>query len=61
VTWERICLWVSVAAFLGTAASIGYAYLVAPASWTRTVFSISVLVWIASAACVYGAGRRKRS
>ena len=61
MTWERICLWASVAAFLGAVASIGYAYLVAPVPWTRMVFGISVLVWIVSAACVYAANRRKRS
>lgn len=59
MTWERICFWASVISFLGVVASLGYAYLVAPAPWTRTVFGISVLLWIVSAAGYYGASRRK--
>jgi hypothetical protein len=60
VTWERICLWGLVASFLGVVTSIGYAYFVAPAPWTRMAFAISVLVWIVSAAFVYTINRRKR-
>jgi hypothetical protein len=60
VTWERICLWGLVASFLGVVASIGYAYFVAPAPWTRAVFAISVLVWIVSAGFVYNINRRRR-
>ena len=59
MTWERICLWAAVISFLGAAASLGYAFLAAPAPWTRMVFDISVLLWIVSAAGYYGASRRK--
>jgi uncharacterized membrane protein len=48
------------ASFLGVVVSILYALFVAPAPWTRTVFVISVLVWIVSAAYVYTVNRRKR-